>query len=564
MTLTLRLKRFVRRLIPNFVMAWLRIREHSRQVRSNVDVIVDAPLMRVRWLISTPDTYRVRRRQSGGAGRRPTFVRLTPDLAVGYDGTPDRDVLVIVDEHADDGVIDSLLQPLTDPWLSATVFGRALPPGLAGRRRSEPGIHVSGLAVRSEAWSEVGGAPGPPGSLVGLLDRVRDAGHAYALVPDADSGARWRTDVVSGPLCAVVFALVPMHDVGGGSRGSQLAQEFLARGHHVLYVAMYGTAESIDLGLRFIHPGLEQCRVHEFDPQRFADRVEGRVIVIVEAPTAEYADMAVALGDRGATIVYDLIDDWTASSLGGEWFRPEHEERVVAASDALTASAPALVVGLEQRSRRPVAYVPNAVNPRLFGGDVGPRPRDLPTPIGPLIGYHGSLYGDWFDWASVARLAESRPDAAVILIGDRPQSHPTMPANVSFLGLKPQKDLLAYVGRFDLGIIPFEVSDVTHAVSPLKAFEYLAAGVPVAASPLDPLRELTGVYVDDDLNAAVDRALAAEPPNRHGALHDHAWSERVERLLRAAGLGVLPIEGAFPPLIVERPVTHWTRSQRRI
>jgi glycosyltransferase involved in cell wall biosynthesis len=65
-----------------------------------------------------------------------------------------------------------------------------------------------------------------------------------------------------------------------------------------------------------------------------------------------------------------------------------------------------------------------------------------------------------------------------------------MPPNVHFLGLKPQIDLPAYVQRFDVGLIPFKVTDTTHAVSPLKAYEYLASGVPVAAPPLRSLEGL--------------------------------------------------------------------------
>jgi hypothetical protein len=42
----------------------------------------------------------------------------------------------------------------------------------------------------------------------------------------------------------------------------------------------------------------------------------------------------------------------------------------------------------------------------------------------------------------------------------------------------------AYVSALDVGLVPFVVDDMTRAVSPLKMYEYLAAGVPVVASPL--------------------------------------------------------------------------------
>ena len=65
-----------------------------------------------------------------------------------------------------------------------------------------------------------------------------------------------------------------------------------------------------------------------------------------------------------------------------------------------------------------------------------------------------------------------------MLIGDDKTTRPVMPPNVHLLGLKAQGELPAYVQRFDVGVIPFRVNETTHAVSPLKAYEYLASGVP--------------------------------------------------------------------------------------
>ncbi len=53
------------------------------------------------------------------------------------------------------------------------------------------------------------------------------------------------------------------------------------------------------------------------------------------------------------------------------------------------------------------------------------------------------------------------------------------------------------------GVIPFRVNETTHAVSPLKAYEYLASGVPIAAPPLRALEGLDGVHTDTDLTVAV-------------------------------------------------------------
>jgi glycosyltransferase involved in cell wall biosynthesis len=81
-----------------------------------------------------------------------------------------------------------------------------------------------------------------------------------------------------------------------------------------------------------------------------------------------------------------------------------------------------------------------------------------------------------------------------------------MPPNVHFLGLKPQGSLPDYLARFDVGLLPFVVSPMTHAVSPLKVFEYLACGVPVAAPPLRAVVGIPGVVTAEHLVDAVEEA----------------------------------------------------------
>jgi hypothetical protein len=203
--------------------------------------------------------------------------------------------------------------------------------------------------------------------------------------------------------------------------------------------------------------------------------------------------------------------------------------------------------------------VPNAVNVGLFGGELPPRPADLPE-AGTMIGYHGSLYGDWFDWESVRRVAEASPRAAVILIGDDKDPHPTMPPNVFLLGLKAQGDLPGYLQRFDVGLIPFKVNDTTHAVSPLKAYEYLASGVPIAAPPLRALEGLDGVHTDTDLVRAVDAALSAHPPDRGLAQKEHSWEDRVVKI---TGREAVLVEYT-PVSVMTRPAVHWAKTERLV
>ncbi len=152
-----------------------------------------------------------------------------------------------------------------------------------------------------------------------------------------------------------------MHDIGGGSRATQLALEFVGRGCHVTYVALYGTQESTDLGLRFIHPHLEQVRADAFDADDLLSRVAGPGLVVAEVPRPAIGHRSIPLRESGWTVVYDIIDDWSDPALGGDWYDVETEAWFMRSADQVIASA----VDLANRSERmgaTAAVVPNAVS----------------------------------------------------------------------------------------------------------------------------------------------------------------------------------------------------------
>jgi glycosyltransferase involved in cell wall biosynthesis len=538
MVLTMRLKRLIRPLIPDRVMARYRLQQHSRHSRVNVDVFLDDPRAARRWLAATPDTYRVR-------------------LSLPESDAPEAVTVTDASHPVEPDLLVRAARLLSDPDLGAGVVGEVAPPRLVDRRRAEPLVGPVAIAVRPKVLEEVGGVPPGDHPLPGLLARLRDAGHRLGLVPIPPAGAPVeRSDPIDlDPV--VILAAVPMHDVGGGARSTQLALEFLRQGHHVTLVSLYEAQESVDLGLRFIHPALEQVRVERFDPDLLAARASRAGLVLVEAPAETLVRHAWALQGDDWELVYDVIDDWSDPALGGEWYRTEVERKLVRTADRVMASAPDLV-DRARRMGRDATLVPNAVNAEIFGVDLPPRPHDLPEAT-PIIGYHGSLYGDWFDWEALRGIAWAFPGAAVVVIGDDKAPHPPMPSNVHFLGLKPQTDLPAYLQHFDVGIIPFRVTDTTHAVSPLKAYEYLASGVPVAAPPLRSLQGLEGVIGNEDLVAATRAALASTPPNRETALRQESWTERVHRIRSTP-----PSRPGSPTArSIARTATHWSDEQRR-
>jgi len=145
----------------------------------------------------------------------------------------------------------------------------------------------------------------------------------------------------------------------------------------------------------------------------------------------------------------------------------------------------------------------------------------------------------------VAKLACERPKWSFVLVG--PLGIDTSPlrglANVRLLGPRPYAALPSYLARMDVGLIPFKRNQVTHHADPIKAYEYLAAGLPVVATDLPALQRLAHVVRLAEtapaflvaLDAAVIEGRDARRAERQAEAANHTWTasfETIERLVR--------------------------------
>jgi glycosyltransferase involved in cell wall biosynthesis len=289
------------------------------------------------------------------------------------------------------------------------------------------------------------------------------------------------------------------------------------------------------------------------DPREPNTRTVGKVTIV---PTLEdtprsdvilYVHFAplVSLFDRyeDAVVVYDILDDLTIYDED-EVGMPEHRRvrfhhpLVMDRADVVMASAPALID--EHRSERSdILYVENGVDPMAFGRRTT-MPSDLPELDGSVVGYHGMI-ARWFDFDLVGAIADELPDVEILLVGPVDPSVRERLAdlegrpNVHYLGPRQSDEIAAYVQSFDVGVVPFVVDDLTRAVSPLKMYEYMAAGVPVVATPLPVCEAHPLVATADDPQTFV--RLVVDALDRSGdpafvdslrqAAHEASWSNRI-------------------------------------
>jgi glycosyltransferase involved in cell wall biosynthesis len=332
---------------------------------------------------------------------------------------------------------------------------------------------------------------------------------------------------------------VPIDDTGGGARGTQIALELLQRGHLVVFVHKYPKQESVELNLDFDHPNLLHFPLADFDWKALKWELhyllkEKPLTAILEFPFKEFLPIIRDVERLDGKIVYDLIDEWK-TSLGGEWYSEKVERSIIERSHVLAASAPPLVKRLETASKREVLWLPNAVNLRLFDRHQAYKvPEDLPKGS-PKILYIGALWGEWFDWELLQKIAQSNPDGAVVVVGDYRGQSPFRESNVYFLGLKPQTILPAYLQYSDVAIIPWKIGPITQATSPLKIFEYLAMGIPVVAPKLRPLEGIPYVFLSQDheaflKNITLARDCKMEEHVLDDFLRQNSWQARMDRL----------------------------------
>ena len=247
-----------------------------------------------------------------------------------------------------------------------------------------------------------------------------------------------------------------------------------------------------------------------------------------------------------AVVVYDILDDlsiYDADEVGVPVQRTvrAHHPHLMERADIVMASNAVL---LERHSgeRADLVLVENGVDPQMFGR-VLTRPEDVPGGE-PLVGYHGMI-SHWFDFEMLAAVAGRRPSWQFVLVGpvdlrakEAMERLEQMP-NVVHVGERPSSVIPAYVQAFDVGVVWFQVNEMTKGVTPLKMYEYLAAGVPCVVTPLPAAVAESAVRTAGDAGtmvAAIEEALAdPRPEQSRETARGHSWERRLAPVIERLG-----------------------------
>ncbi|MDX6539721.1 MAG: hypothetical protein QOI71_1331, partial [Gaiellales bacterium] len=226
--------------------------------------------------------------------------------------------------------------------------------------------------------------------------------------------------------------------------------------------------------------------------------------------------------------------------------RPEEAERLeretLSGADLVLPVSSPLAVYAQERGAQRVEVTPNAVVPERFANLPA---RDPAAP--PLAVFSGALR----PWHGIETIAEAwtllgAEAPGLRGIGDGPARAAVAAVGAEMLGAVPHEQVPRLLGDADIGLAPYS-ADAPAYFSPLKLFEYLAAGLAVVAADIPGVRDVTGdqaaILIPPGDAPALARAVA-HLTNDHVAranlgaaaralAAEHTWQRRGQRIIDA-------------------------------
>ena len=259
-----------------------------------------------------------------------------------------------------------------------------------------------------------------------------------------------------------------------------------------------------------------------------------RPIVWTFLPTPLARELIIGASIRALTIYY-CIDDLASSSPEARADRAERRalfqraDLVFVTSEKLRAAG-----GAGSASACTCFRSASASSVRAVRDEAARLPADIAALPRPVVGYVGGLH-QWVDQDCSPRSPARMPDVTFALVGpaqvdvsrleraaERPPARPAAARRAARLRQ-----------GFDVGIVPYRLSEYTANVYPTKLNEYLSMGIPVVATDLAEIRRFNAEHGDvvrvagdaDAFATAIRDALAESPRAGRGA-PDRRWRNR--------------------------------------
>lgn len=328
-------------------------------------------------------------------------------------------------------------------------------------------------------------------------------------------------------------------------RPQQLAKAFAAKGFAVLYATFCAQEDYVDFyditpdGVMLINQAFLVYLNHLITPSE-------TIYFCVWPTNLHYAEVI-----PHYAMVYDIIDDISLLQGNQDDLKTRHLEAMTRAT-CITVSARLLAEKVPQEYQSKTILVQNAVADEFIAKanrlieekqDASKQELMRSNPNQIVVGYVGAI-AEWMDFGLIEELLNSFPDVMFVFIGPIfPGGHymknlESDYTNITLIPEKKHEELPFFIRQFDVCIIPFLLNKITHAVSPVKLFEYAAFGKPIITTAMRECESYECIKTAgshsgflNTLRDILSQEKSASSDNIRNLAFQNTWSKRVDVVL---------------------------------
>lgn len=231
------------------------------------------------------------------------------------------------------------------------------------------------------------------------------------------------------------------------------------------------------------------------------------------------------LGDlrQRSLLIYHLGNDILAEDISRFRRRGKlgMEAEIVKEADLIFSHTEYLMERYKEYSDK-IHYLPSGVDYEYFRSTIesdSAEPADIRSSGRPRVAIVGYLDDYVYDVELMEDMIKKRPEYSFIFLGPLSARAKKISAlkrfkNVIFTGNKSYREIPVYLKWVDACLIPYKVTGLGGAASPLKCYEYLASGKPVVSSAVKDILKYADVvrisYGLGEFCNNLDRALGED------------------------------------------------------